>query len=245
MLAKRFMVVLLIAIAILLGVGACAPSEIGESYTGTLSPTTKTDPNQMQNSDEGIVVTVTLLSDIELSVQPPSQTEPTAGVGNEDSQVEPEEQENEFRPEIGVLYSDSIYKFGMSYPSNFLFRAHPTEELEHLNPIPSASFTFMNPVTASSDLAGLELADLEVRVYEAGQATSLDNWLISMRLLLADSTIPIQRFQTINVSGIKLCASTMIIPQCSYFVIGNGWIYQLIPVTLEGETMFHTFMLTS
>lgn len=243
MLVKRFVVVLLIAIATLLGVGACALDEISESYAVTLPSVTKADSNQIQNSGEGIVVNVTPMPDIELSVQPPSQTEPDAGAGYEDSQMESEGQENEFRSEIGVLYSDSIYKFGVGYPSNFLFRTQPTEKLEHLNPIPSASFTFMNPVTASNDQAGLELADLEIRVYAAGQAKSLNSWLISMGLLSADSSIPIQQFQTINVSGIKVCASTMIIPRCSYFIIGNGWVYQLIPVTLEGEAMLHTFML--
>jgi hypothetical protein len=62
-------------------------------------------------------------------------------------------------------------------------------------------------------------------------------------LLPADGTVPLKPFQTANVSGVQVCASTMIAPGCSYFVLGSGWVYQLTPATLEGETMVRSFML--
>jgi hypothetical protein len=37
----------------------------------------------------------------------------------------------------------------------------------------------------------------------------------------------------------------MIGPGCSYFVMGNGFIYQLTPATLEGDVMAQTFTVTS
>jgi hypothetical protein len=157
--------------------------------------------------------------------------------------VEPEAQGGELQPGTLVVYTDSTYKFSVSYPADFVFRTQPAEKLAQLEPMPTASFIFMNPVTASSDLGDLEPADLEIRVYVAGQIASLDSWLTSNGLLPADGTVPLKPFQTANVSGVEVCATTMIAPGCSYFVLGSGWVYQLTPATLEGETMAETFML--
>jgi hypothetical protein len=63
--------------------------------------------------------------------------------------------------------------------------------------------------------------------------------------LSVDSVLPLAAFQAANVAGVEVCASTMIAPGCSYFVMGNGFIYQLTPATLEGEAMAPTFMVTS
>jgi hypothetical protein len=142
-----------------------------------------------------------------------------------------------------VTYTDSTYGFSVSYPDDFVFRTLPAEKLAGLKPKPLASFIIMNPVTASSDIVDLEPADLEIRVYGGGEIEALESWLISNGLLPTDGTVPLQPFQAANVSGIKVCASTMIAPNCSYFVPGKGWVYQLIPVTLEGEAMIDTFML--
>ena len=35
----------------------------------------------------------------------------------------------------------------------------------------------------------------------------------------------------------------MIAPGCSYFVLGNGWVYQLTPASVEGERIVRTFTL--
>jgi hypothetical protein len=144
-----------------------------------------------------------------------------------------------------TLFTDSTYQFSVNYPDNFVLRTQPAENLSQLTPRPDAAFIFMNPETAASDLGDLEPADLEIRVYGMAQAPSLEEWLRSNGLLSVDSVLPLTAFQAANVSGVEVCASTMIAPGCSYFVMGNGFIYQLTPATLEGEAMAPTFMLTS
>lgn len=158
--------------------------------------------------------------------------------------MEPEAPNGQPQSDMKV-YTDSTYKFSVSYPANFVFRTQPAEKLAQLMPTPAASFIFINPTAASSDVADLEPADLEIRVYPPGQTTSLDNWLTSNGLLPADGSIPVKPFQATNVSGVEVCASTMIAPGCSYFVLGGGRVYQMTPASLEGESMSKTFKLIS
>jgi hypothetical protein len=172
--------------------------------------------------------------------QPSGQLESSPGVGSDGTQ---EAQTQVKQPENTVMYTDSTYKFSVSYPSDFVSRTQPAEKLAQLLPKPNASFIFMNPVTASSDIAEFEPADLEIRVYAAGQVTSLESWLTSNGLAPKDTTTAFQSFKTTEVSGVQLCGSTMIAPGCSYFVLGRDWIYQLTPATPEGEGMVNTFML--
>jgi len=138
-------------------------------------------------------------------------------------------------------YADSTYTFRVQYPGDFVFRTQSAEKVGQLTPRPTASFIFMNPVTAASDLGELEPADLEIRVYEVGQIASLENWLTSNTLLSAGDTV--QPFQAANVSGVEVCASTMLAPGCSYFVLGRDKIYQLTPATQEGDAIIDTFAL--
>jgi hypothetical protein len=144
-----------------------------------------------------------------------------------------------------TVFADSTYKFSVNYPDNFVLRTLPADRLSELTPRPDGAFIFMNPVTAASDLGDLEPADLEIRVYSAAQAPSLEEWLTSNGLLSAEGNLPPEQFQAANVTGIEVCASTMIAPGCSYFVMGNGFIYQLTPATLEGDVMAQTFTVTS
>lgn len=140
------------------------------------------------------------------------------------------------------IYQDPLYKFSVEYPGEFVFRQISDENLLSLSPKPVASFIIMNPKTATSDAVDLEPADLEIRIYEVNGASSLDAWLKSKGLL--SNTMPPRPFQTKrNVSGIELCAATLIGPGCSYFFLGNAWIYGLTPATLEGETILHSFTL--
>ena len=141
------------------------------------------------------------------------------------------------------LYTDTTYQFRVSYPANFVFRIQPDEQLAQLEPLPVASILFMSPETAASDVADLELPDLEIRVYAADQVASLEHWLTAHDLLPADDAESPKSFQTAHVAGAEVCASTMIAPGCSYFSLGNGWVYQLRPASLAGEAMIDTFML--
>lgn len=241
MLVKRFPTMLWVMIASLLGAAACTPtvgSEVGAIVT---SSATENSFNQADNTGGGVVIEITPMSETELAAQPPGQSEPGAGGASGGSETEPGAQGEQ--PGTRVVYTDRTYKFEVDSPADFVFHTQPAEKLAQLDPMPDASFSFMNPVTAASDLADLEPADLEIRVYVAGQIASLESWLTSVGLLPADGTIPLQPFQTANVSGVQMCASTMIAPGCSYFVYGSGWVYQLTPATLEGETMVNTFKL--
>ncbi len=241
MLLRRFPIMLGVTIVSLLVAAACTPNMESEERAPAQAPAAETAPNQVQSGGE--VVDVTPMSGTELAAQPTGQSEPGAGSTNEGSQEEPEEEGGQPQPGTMITYTDSTYKFSLSYPADFVFRAQTAEKLARLKPTPTASFIIMNPVTASSDIVDLEPADLEIRVYGAGQIASLESWLTSNGLLPANGTVPVKPFQTANISGVEVCASTMIAPGCSYFVLGSGWIYQLTPATVEGETMVDTFML--
>jgi hypothetical protein len=79
-------------------------------------------------------------------------------------------------------------------------------------------------------------------VYDAGDAASVESWLTANQLAPADgSTMP--AFQTANVSGVQVCSSTMIAPGCQFYVLGDGWVYQLTAATQTGEAMIQTFKL--
>jgi hypothetical protein len=247
---QRFLIVLCVTIVCLLGATACgsrAESRTGAgSQTGAAAPspapTTANTSNQAQ-SGGGAVVDKTPLTAAELAAQPTGQAEPGAGAPGQGSQAEPTSQAGQPQPQATVVYADSAYKFSVSYPADFVSRPQPAEKLAQLTPKPVASFSFLNPVSASSDVADLEPADLEVRVYDVEKLASLDSWLTSNGLLPADGSVAPKPFQTANVSGVQVCASTMIAPGCSYFVIVSGRVYQLTPATLAGEAMVKTFAL--
>jgi len=238
---QRFPIILGVTIVSLLAAAACTPNMKSEESAPAQAPGAETAPNQVQGGGEGKVVDVTPMPETELAAQPTGQSDP--GAGAEGSQEEPEEEGGQPPSGTMITYTDSTYKFSVSYPADFVFRTQPDEKLSQLKPKPTASFIIMNPVTASSDIVDLEPADLEIRAYGAGQIASLESWLTSNGLLPADGSVPLKPFQTTNVSGLEVCASTLIAPACSDFVLGSGWVYQLIPVTVEGETMVNTFML--
>jgi hypothetical protein len=250
MLVRRSLIMMWATIVCLLGAAACGTPDI-KSETGAVVPSAvpasarATATNQAQSGGEGGVVEVTPMSATELAAQPTGQSEPGAGAASGGPQAQPDAQSGQPQSGTMLVYTDSTYKFSVGYPAGFVFRTLPAEKLAQLEPRPAASFIFINPTAASSDVADLEPADLEIRVYAAGQITSLESWLTSNGLLPADGSVPPKPFQTANVSGVQVCASTMIAPGCSYFVLGKGWIYQLTPAAVEGETMVHTFKLLS
>jgi hypothetical protein len=245
MLARRFLIMSWITIVSLLGASACTPGQGSEAVAVVPSSATETASSLAQSSDkfEGEVVEETPMSESELAVQPTGRTEPGAAAPGAGSQAAPEAQPGQRQPGKMAIYEDSTYKFKVDYPADFVFRTRSPEKVAQLKPLPAASFIILNPGSAASGQSDLEPADLEIRVYVAGQTASLDSWIASNGLLPANSTVQPQPFQTANVSGLKVCGSTMIAPGCFYFVMGGGWIYQLTPASLEGETMVNTFML--
>lgn len=209
--------ILSVALAALLAASACVPAT-----------STNREGAGMQNSDDTPIV----ISNDDLLKQPGS-TAP-GGAGDQ-----PQTTRSPGTPGNTIVYADTTYKFSAVYPAEFIFRTQPSEKLAELKPKPAAAFTFMNPKAASSDVA--EPADLEIRVYNiAAGVNSLDGWLDSVGLKAGANA---QSFQTANVSGVELCASTMIAPGCSYFVIGSDHVYQLRPASLAGESIIKSFML--
>lgn len=161
----------------------------------------------------------------------PGESAPGTGAGEEKSKPQ--------GSALTATYTDPNYKFSMDYPPNFVIRELPSENIADLIPKPIGSITFLNPTAASSDSPELEPADLEIRIYSTDNKTSLDDWLAGTTL----SSESVQEFQTPNVSGMEVCLSTMLVPNCFYYVMGSDWVYGLIPVSLKGESMIETFKL--
>jgi hypothetical protein len=148
----------------------------------------------------------------------------------------------ESRDGKGVVYDDSRYKFSVVYPSGFKVRTRKAGQLALQDPRPVAAFLFMNPVAANSE-APDEPGDLEVQIYSQGGAASLERWLKSAGFLANGEGLP-ATYRTEHLSGMKVCRSTMIVPNCFYFFMGNGWIYRVTTMTLSGNEMLNSFKLT-
>jgi hypothetical protein len=99
----------------------------------------------------------------------------------------------------------------------------------------------MNPIMAAGDLAGIEPPDLEVRVYQVGVVNSLRSWLLSVEFISTDNSAVPQTYRNSNVTGLKVCQSTMLAPGCSVYVLQGNYVYQLTPISVEGEKIMDTF----
>jgi hypothetical protein len=233
MLAKRALMVGAI-ILLLTGMTACGQGttqEVGAAVAPVATATAGAKPAT------GEVVDVTPLTDAELAAQPVGQTDP--GGSTEDAAATTEPPPTSMEPGMDATYTDSTYGFSVGHPADFVIIAQPAEQLAALAPRPVAVIRFLNPVTAASDIVELEPADLEVRIFAADPAATLEQWLIANTLLPADGTGS-KPFQTARLSGIEVCASTMLAPGCSYYVEGDTWIYQMTPATTTGESMLQT-----
>jgi hypothetical protein len=170
----------------------------------------------------------------------PTGTQP----GASEAAPMPEIPETEAPPANGATYMDPTYGFRIGYPRGFVVKPQDASKLARFKPTPLASVFFMNPTMAAGSLAGVEPPDLEARVYRAEGADSLKNWLTSTGLASAESVDAARPFRNSSVSGLQVCASTMIAPGCSTFVFHGDRVYQLTPISREGEAMIETFALT-
>jgi hypothetical protein len=179
------------------------------------------------------------MSEAELANQPQGQSEPGAGETGEQipSPSLP------VRPAGWTAYVDPTHGFRINYPNGFVVQPQDISKLAHFTPTPVASIFFMNPTMAAGDLAGIEPPDLEVRVYQAGAVDSLESWLVSVGFASASSGVFVRPYRNASVSGLKVCQSTLIAPSCAVYVLHSGRVYQLTPISLEGEAMIETFAL--
>ena len=269
MMHKRQPVTLILLLAALLLISACAPAASGEpavtvapaagseAVQPALKPATApassaetimnettdpagTNPTAVPAGSAGSVVETTPLSAAELAAQPPGQSEAGAGEG----QPAPDDPGATAPESWGppTVFSNDTYQFSLTYPADFVQASQPFMRVLELGQAPAASFPFMNPHTAAADAPEYELADFEVRVYPAQAGTPLEAWLQASTLLQSARTPA--PFQTEYASGLEVCLATMQFPDCTYFVAGEAWFYQLIPVTLEGQAMLESFRLT-
>lgn len=143
-------------------------------------------------------------------------------------------------PASWSTYTDPAYGFSIGYPKDFVVRSQDVSKFARFRPAPLASLFFMNPTMAAGGLAGIEPPDLEVRVYRA-EADSLESWLVSVGFASAESIAAAQPSRNAGVSGLRVCQTTMIAPGCSVYLLHGGRVYQLTPISLEGEAMIETF----
>lgn len=170
----------------------------------------------------------------------PGQSEPAAGQAVAGEAGKPSPGGLPVRPAGWATYVDSTFGFRIGYPNGFVIRPQNVAKLAQFTPTPVVSIFFMNPTMAAGDLAGIEPPDLEVRVYEAGAVDSLKHWLISVGFASTDGGA-VEPYRNASVSGLKVCQSTMIAPGCSVYVLHRGRVYQLTPISREGEAMMETF----
>jgi hypothetical protein len=120
-------------------------------------------------------------------------------------------------------------------------RAMASAKLPQFKTFPLASIFFMNPTMAAGALAGIEPPDLEVRVYPAHGAKSLQNWLLSSELSSRDSVAAAKPYRNPHADGLKICQTTLIAPGCSVYLLHEDRVYQLTAISQEGEAMIDTF----
>lgn len=172
--------------------------------------------------------------------EPATSAPPAAASGDTESEAPAEEAQP--LPDLASVHTDSTYGFRVNHPADYVIRAATAANMAALEPQPVAAYAFVNPATAASDIAELELPDLQLRVYPVGEAASLEEWLASQGFLAAGN-LPPEPFRAGGVAGLEVCLSTMIVPNCSYFVSGDEWVYQLVPGSAAGEAIMATFTL--
>ncbi|CRI65337.1 exported hypothetical protein [Thiocapsa sp. KS1] len=139
------------------------------------------------------------------------------------------------------MFVDSVYGFTIEYEQGFVVRSQAVSRSGPDATDLLASFHVMNPTMASGDLAGIEPPDLEIRIYDAGAAPTLKEWLVSAQFVSPQNERFGDSARIEHVEGLKVCQSTMVAPGCSTFVLYRGRVYQLTPASLAGESVMATF----
>lgn len=215
------------------GGGAGAPATGTGASAPTAAPTA-----QVQSSDGGVVAAPA--SGQTDSSQAPRQTDPGAGTGGAGAGATGDAAGTE-PAQTGSMttYTDSAYNFSVAHPADFVVRPLEAAALGQLVPQPAAGFAFLSPTRAASDLGTMEAADLELRVLDAGGAATIEDWLAASGAAAeGGQTTP---FQAAGASGVEVCSGTLMGPGCSYYFLSGATVYQLIPASLEGETMLKNF----
>lgn len=140
-----------------------------------------------------------------------------------------------------VSYTDPARCFEIDYPSDFTVMSRDVRDLVTATPQPLEAIYFMNPDMARGNLAGIEPADLEIRVYHKGMAGSLTDWLSSAGLSGPEHGTYNRPYPGLHFSGMEVCHATMIAPGCSLYAIHGEHVFQLTAGSREGFMMIDTF----
>lgn len=138
-------------------------------------------------------------------------------------------------------YSTAKYGFSIRYPNTFVVQMQDVSKLPPFTPKPIVSIFFMNPGKAQLVLSGIEPPDMEVRLYQATGVDSLKSWLVLVGFV--NSGTLVKEYIESKFTGLEVCQSTMIFPGCSVYALHKDFVYQLTPISQEGEAMIETFML--
>ena len=141
-----------------------------------------------------------------------------------------------------VTYTDTNIKYSIDYPENYGIKETSefnSEENSDLSTL--TSILFMNPTMAAGDLATIEPADLQLRIYNKQMNISLPEWLNKTGLAGEGSGVDVQPYRNAYVQGLKVCHSTMIAPGCAIYISADVYVYELVASSLEGEKMIDTF----
>lgn len=147
-------------------------------------------------------------------------------------------------PQGWKSYENSRYKFRLDHPPLFVIQPQNVAKLAQFTPVPIEVIFIMNPTMAAGELAGIEPPDLQLRVYSAEGANSLQDWLASTGITSAESINITKPYQNAGMTGVEVCSSTMIAPGCSIYLMQHSYIYQLTPMSQEGDTIIRTFTFT-
>lgn len=239
------------------GLSAVQPAEVNEENALTVvtpggngsdalgAETGVTDSTSQEDTGVGVVVDVTPLSESELAAQPPGQTEPGAGVSGSDQETLPGDGQTQPLPNGWTTYVDSANGFTVAYPADYVVWQADSARLGGLIPTPSQSVYLMSPTIAESAMSGTDAPDLEVRIFQSGPVTSVEDWLTTIGAVAAGDGKTLKPYANASLSGVEVCEDTMVVPNCSVFVAGGDRVYQLRWLNQEGEAMASTFTLGS
>jgi hypothetical protein len=254
---KRLFQTMLALSLLMMGMVACAPGDelsLPAEAEANTAATTETITNgetvlettTLDGPMPDVIVDATPMSEAELANQPPESSPSGAGESDAGGGFDPGSgvtEEMEISRDTWSVYTDSTYQFAMAHPADFVVRPLDSAKLAEFTPAPLASIRFMSPAIANSDLGDLDIPELNVRIFPAPPDGSLENWLVASGLATEGDSAA--AYQNAAVSGLQVCLSTMLAPNCSIFVMGNGWVYQLTPLGPVGEAMVDSFSLSS
>jgi hypothetical protein len=140
-----------------------------------------------------------------------------------------------------LVYTDQIHAFQISYPSHFTVWQVDQAELDFLVPRPTAGVYFFDrPVT--EELIANELPQLSLHIFEWDAEGSLEEWLREAGLLHPDEGWTVLPYQNAAASGVVLLASDNMAPGRFVYLPNERYVYQLVPLGLEGERMIVSFI---